>query len=369
MATDNKKRDTREGISNRPRSVRYSRQTSYSSARNTGTRPQRSQKNSNRIRQRQQRMLLIVCAVAAILFLSCMIGFATRKNGREILVGGESLGIINSTKIVKEDLEKTVAAQLEAERGSKIQLSDTLEVIPVHVSKKNKNLVTTDYVIPKIREKISYKVEAAVIMVDGSAAAILNNETEANALLDSIISEYIPEESQIVKEESGFVQKVEVQNQFVDSSEIITSEMAMEKFTATTLSAKPYTIAPGDNLYKIAANAGTTVEEILGVNPGMTITTGLVAGQQINVTVSTPFLSVKTVETQTFTEKEAKKTEYRNDSTKSSSYRKVMQQGRDGQKEVTIQIIRINGFEEEQKVIDTKIIEEPVTEVIIVGTN
>lgn len=332
----------------------------------TPSRGQSSNKGKNR--QRQQRNILIICGLIFLLLLIGMIGFATRKNGREIFVDGESLGVINSSKVTKEDLEKTVTAQLEAERGSKVQLEDMLEVVPVHASKKSKNLVTVDYIIPKIREKMKYKVEAAVIQVDGSPVAILNNTEEANTLLDNILMEYIPEGSQIVKEESGFVQKVEVQNQYVNFEEIISSEQALEKLTAGTITTKPYTIALGDSLYKIAGNAGMTVEELMDVNPGMSITTNLIAGQQINITVSTPFLSVKTVETQTFTEKEPKKTEYRNDSTKSSSYRKVEQQGKDGQKEVTVQIIRINGFEEEQKVVDTKVIVEPITEIIVVGT-
>lgn len=330
------------------------------------TRTPSPRRGKNRLKQQRQRLLVLILIL--IVGLIGIIGFSTRKNGIEILVAEESLGIVSGKKMKKEDIIKTVTAQLEAERGTKVQLEDSLEVVPVHVSKKDKNLVTVDYIIPKIREKISYKVEAAVIIADGGEIAVLNNEEEANTLLDGIVAEYIPEGSQIVKEESGFVQKVEVQKRFVSSEEIITSEMALEKFTAGTVSQKPYTVATGDMLYTIAANAGMTVEELINVNPGMTINTVLRVGQQINITVSTPFLSVKTVETQKYTEKAPKEIEYRKDDTKSSSYKKVVQQGKDGQKEVTIQIIRVNGFEDSQKVIDTKIIEAPITEIIVVGT-
>ena len=99
----------------------------------------------------------------------------------------------------------------------------------------------------------------------------------------------------------------------------------------------------------------------------MTINTPIKVGDNLNLVVTVPFLSVKTVEQMTYTEKQEKQVEYRTNESKDSSYKKVVQQGKDGQKEVTVEVIRINGFEEGQKVVSETVTVEPVTEIIEIG--
>lgn len=317
-------------------------------------------------RLKRQRNIVVLAGIIIVLFLSGIIGLLTRKNADEVLVGEQSIGYIKKNTITDVELTNFVVAQLESERSTKVQLNEKIVLKPVRVDKKE--LVTQENITTKVREAVTYKVEAASITADNAEIAILNNVEEANTLLDSIMNEYIPEGASIVKELSGFVQKVEVSKKFVESTQIMSTDEVKKKFTEGTMSTKPYTIASKDTLYKIATNAGMTVEKLLEVNPGMNIKSVLVVGKQINITVNTPFLSVKTVENSVYTEKKAKEKEIRKDETKSKSYQKVIQQGKDGQQEVTVQIIRVNGFEEEQKIISTKVTQEPVTEIIVVGT-
>lgn len=81
-----------------------------------------------------------------------------------------------------------------------------------------------------------------------------------------------------------------------------------------------------------------------------------------------PYLSVKTIETVVMTAIEPKTFEYKKDNTKNEGYQKVVQQGRAGQKESTMQMIRINGFIEDEKEISKKVTVEPVPEIIVQGT-
>lgn len=86
------------------------------------------------------------------------------------------------------------------------------------------------------------------------------------------------------------------------------------------------------------------------------------------MTQQKPMVSVKSVETQVLTTVEKKQYETQYDDTQPASYQRVIQQGRDGQKKSTIQITRINGFVTEEKEISKEIIQEPVTEIILRGT-
>ena len=56
------------------------------------------------------------------------------------------------------------------------------------------------------------------------------------------------------------------------------------------------------------------------------------------------------------------------DDAKPSSYQKVIQQGKAGQKKSTIRITRINGEVTEEKEVDKEIIQEAVPEIIVKGT-
>ena len=83
---------------------------------------------------------------------------------------------------------------------------------------------------------------------------------------------------------------------------------------------------------------------------------------------NSPKISVKTVETQVLTAVEPKTYQTQYDDTKPSSYQKVIQQGKAGQKKSTIRITRINGEVTEEKEVDKEIIQEAVPEIIVKGT-
>lgn len=353
----------------------YSKKPTEETARkaSAGRTTQRRNTNKNRGGRRKIRKeaiaVLVIAFAVLVLFIGSIIHMATKKDGLEVFAEEQSIGIIqlNKAKDISADtLMQTVTAQLKEEKGSDVQINEKLTLKPIHISSKNKKeVVTVDYIIPKIRETVTYKVAAAVITVDGTTAAVLANEKEANDLLKAIQDAYVPEGTTM---ETGFVEKVEVTTQFVDSGEIISSEAAKKKFQEGTKVQKTYTVQSGDTISKIAASAGMTTEEFLEANAGMTIETPLKIGQTVNIAVEKPFVSVKTIETVTKTEVAKKEYEYREDNTKNKGYKKVVQQGKDGQKEVTTQIIRVNGFEESQKEVSSKFITDPVTEIIVQGT-
>lgn len=311
---------------------------------------------------------LLIAALAVMLMITGIVYTVTKKDGLEVLVGEKTIGIVKAKEkeLTTDALLQTVTAQLKEQRGSDIKINETLTVKPVHISgKMKKELATIDYIIPKVREAVTYKVSAAIIKVDGTEAAVLSNAEEAQEVLKAIQKEYIPEGTTM---EATFVENVETVTDYVDSDKIITVEAATDKFKTGTKIQKPYVVQSGDSIMKIAANANMTTEEFLGANAGMTIETKIRVGATVNILVEKPFVSVKTVETIKQTTVEPKTYETRDDDTKNKGYKKVIQQGKDGQKEVTVQVIRINGFEEERKEVSSTIIEEPVKEIIVQGT-
>ena len=141
---------------------------------------------------------------------------------------------------------------------------------------------------------------------------------------------------------------------------------AVAKLTSTTPVTTTYTVKTGDRAGSIAAEFDMTLEELYEMNPSAK--DAVVIGETLNVTEQKPMVSVKSVETQVLTSVEPKQYETQYDDTKPASYQRVIQQGKDGQKKSTIQITRVNGFVTEEKEVSKEIIQEPVNEIILKGT-
>ena len=70
--------------------------------------------------------MILIGGAVIILILACIIGFATRRNGSEILVNGESVGIVNTRSVTQEDIVNSVSAMLAEQIGTKVQIMDEI---------------------------------------------------------------------------------------------------------------------------------------------------------------------------------------------------------------------------------------------------
>ena len=312
------------------------------------------------------RNLLYLIGIVVILFIVFLF---VRKNGSAVFIAEEQVGILEGRKVTAEELTTTLESQLESIVGSKVKLNEEIKVEGIHIGSKNqKDVCTMEHLLPKMRNMVTYKVEAAIITVDGGKTAILANKEAAEAVLQQVQTDLMPEGGVAEDAEIGWQEKVEIVNEFVESTEILEQEDAVAILESTTEATQSYTVQSGDAPYLIASEFKTTVEKLIELNPGADISKGIRVGQVINVPVQKPKVSVKTVETQVLTAVEPKTYETQYDDTKPSSYQKVIQQGKAGQKKSTIQITRVNGVVIEEKEVSKEIIQEAVPEIIVKGT-
>ncbi|MBE6007617.1 MAG: LysM peptidoglycan-binding domain-containing protein [Lachnospiraceae bacterium] len=320
-------------------------------------------KRRKRKKAREQMLMKAGFAAVVVIIILVLVFVFTRKNGVDIIVNGQSVASVADKKVDTEYIVKTVEAQLASEYGTQVQIQDEVEAVKTRIDKDK--AVSSEYAISVVRNMVTYNVLGGVIYVNGTQVLAMDNIDSLNALLEEIKAQYVPEGSKIIS--ASFVDDVKTEAAYVPEGTIIDRDTALAKLTKGVPTQKSYSVKSGDSFYLIATVNGITVEELLEANPGLTINTPIKVGDKLNLVVSVPFLSVKTVEQTTYTAKQDKTVEYKTNSSKDSSYKRVIQQGRDGQKEVTVEIIRINGFEEEQKTISEVTIVEPVTEVIEIG--
>ena len=309
--------------------------------RNKPTEKKRGKKDGKKL----NRNALYLIGIIVILFIVFLF---VRKNGSAVYIADEQVGILETRKVTAKELTATLESQLEGIVGSKVQINEKIKVEGIHIgSKEKKDVCTMEHLLPKMRSKVTYKVEAAIITVDS----------------EKVAKEGVAEDAEISWQED-----VEVVKEFVDSTQILEQEDAVKVLESTTEATQSYTVQSGDAPYLIANEFKTTVEKLNQLNEGANLTGGIRVGQVINVPVQKPKISVKTVETQVLTAVEPKTYQTQYDDTKPSSYQKVIQQGKAGQKKSTIRITRINGEVTEEKEVDKEIIQEAVPEIIVKGT-
>lgn len=363
--------ESRDNFPRREERVQYGlnkQRTSKQDNTKRGRRPQKPQ-NTDKRKQKNRRTLpkkQMLFGIGLIIILIILFPFV-RKNGTEVFVGSESIGVLEGRAVKAETIIDTIESQLAGIVGAEVKLNETIKTERIHIGgSRKKDICTMEHLIPKIRNLVTYKVNAAIIKIDGGKSVVLATEEQANHVLDTIKKPYLPAEG--VEAKVDWVENVTVATDFVDSEEVLSESDAVGVLQSTTTVTGTYTVQSNDALYKIAKNYECSVEDLMKLNEGLTIEAGIRVGQMLNVPIKKPKVSVKTIETQVLTTVEPKTYEYRSDNTQPKSYQKVIQQGRAGQKKSTIQITRINGFVQEEKEISKEIIAEPVPEIIVRGT-
>ena len=240
-------RSNRNRSDNRRRSSSTTIRSEVNSERNMSRRQKSRKRKQMRYDKRQR--TLIIGGLIVVLILAGVIGFATRRNGSDILVNDQSVGVIKTRNITKEDITNSVTAMLAEQVGTNVQIMDEIEIKGVHVSKKT-NVMTTESLLAKLRDSVAYNIEAYAIAVDGNVVATLKNEQEAKEVLEYLNELYTPEGVGDAK--ITYKEDVQIVSQFTNMDGIMTLEDAKNKIALGESSTKVHTVATGQTLSTIA---------------------------------------------------------------------------------------------------------------------
>jgi len=132
---------------------------------------------------------------------------------------------------------------------------------------------------------------------------------------------------------------------------------------------KTHTVMSGESPLAIASKYGMTLNELMELNPDLSVTSTIFVGQEIKVKSNDPYITVKATVTVTEKETAEKEVEYQYDNTKSSSYKKIIQQGTNGVTEIKKEQVYINGQFDSESIVSSKNVTQPVKEIVCIGTN
>jgi len=291
----------------------------------------------------------------------------TGDNALEVFVGGESVGFIAERDTTAEDLAAQVETAISVTIGTNVVLDQEITLEAARAPSPSDVLHRPD-IIPIIRDNVTFRAEGFVIQVDGAELGLLRNREAAEGVLSGIIQRNMPDGVEIVGQ-PAFAEDVTIQSRFMSEDAFESAEVVIARLNQERPVSHTYTVQSGDNMSMIASNFGMSLEEIFEANPAINpANPALSIGQIVNVVQMTPTLSVSTVEVSVTNEEVPYGTDTISNPTHQNTFRAVRQQGHTGVMEVTRHITRINGVIVGSEIISENILQEPVNELVEVGT-
>ena len=302
--------------------------------------------------------------VAPVLSIGLLVGvisfFNSMTFGLQVSMGGTTLGVVanesvldGATNMVQERLVDTSSLDDESHT-----ISLTFALV------KREDLMGEDALTDQIIAASGNVIhEATGLYVDGE---FIGATTEGEELLLALEERKAAYRTDDTVERVEFVRDVQVKDGLYPVESIVDLENIETEMDSEVAGQRTYTVEAGDAPYTIAVANDMSVSELVELNPG--ITENCYPGQEVLIAKSEKLLSVQVVKRTTRTESIAYDTVRENDSSLLKGTTKVSVAGQNGVREVTEEVTYVDGQVTSTTVLDTRVIQEPVTEEILVGT-
>ena len=250
---------------------------------------------------------------------------------------------------VKEEV--STISEIEFEPASNEQFS--MEIVPV------KSFTEKDELVENIKSTDENMISAYAIHADGQFITALPAEDTANTLLTEYLADFDEQNEQI---EVSFGAEVTVDEILVPQDVISDYDGAKELMAkGKTIT---YTTTAEDTPEAIAESFQTTPEAILSDNDTEEISEGMT----LKIATDEPIIPIKTVEHIDGNVEIPFETETVEDDTVYEGQTKITTEGVPGTKYLNAYITKVNGVVTMESIVESYVVEEPVTEIVSAGT-
>lgn len=338
-----------------------------------------------------------------MIILVFFVGMDTRKLGDpteayQVYLNGKKIGLISSKKTLLDMIDNEQTMIKESYGVEKVYPPNGLSINKVYTY--NHDIVSEDQIYNEVKEQESFTIEGYTVTItynENSSSTILDKglkelkiytldkEIVKKALYNTAIA-FIGEDqlesyesktqSEIVDEGEKltsvyYAESITIKKDYISSKEKIftdVDELSMYLLYGTTEKQKTVNVKATDDLETIADNNNLNILELLVANPNITRDTLLIEGQEINIGLINPVVSVtygkKVIETVEI----AFNTTYVDDDTKYASYQETTTEGQNGKTKITQDIIYVNGDIKSLVISNKEVITPVIDKVITRGT-
>ncbi|MBK5245817.1 MAG: peptidoglycan DD-metalloendopeptidase family protein [Peptostreptococcaceae bacterium] len=284
----------------------------------------------------------------------------------EYSYNGRVLGVVKNQEDVLKLLD-VVTEQLTKEYNAEVKIDRKLDIAFERVISVNREIDDSEEVLNKLSYMQDMKVNAFGIYVNDNRQAIISSKETAKQVLESIKTRYINNSGSSEYESVGFAENVEIKVVQTKLGRIQNSEDVLKKILTGAVQTKVHIVEPGDTFSGVSKKYGIKSSVLSDSNPGIN-PERLSIGLEIVLTHAVPLITVQTVEVATYMEPIAFEKTTEDSSNMYKGEQRVRVKGIVGEKEVVARIIKNNGIELSKTELESTVIEEPVKEVMLVGT-
>ena len=284
----------------------------------------------------------------------------------EMYVNDEPVGVFShaSTGLLLYD-------EMVAEKLKSYEDSAFLDNTVYFRETANKAISSEESVRAALDARLVVKVKAWAINIDGEPVLYVPTDEDAQSILDAVQAPYRErvqhKGSQLTG--IGFKENVTLEKLSIPYNQLTTDMEYAANLLATGLATtETYTVASGDDLYGIAQRHEMTLHELQLANPELDMDEPIHPGQELLLTAVSPMITVLTEETFTFEEEIPFDIVTRNDNTIYKGQTKLVQTGREGIRQVTVNIRSENGKETARDTVGQEVLKAAVNEIKAVGT-
>lgn len=298
---------------------------------------------------------LILAGTIAVLS-ACYFGL-----GLEVYVDGEPIGFVETQQDVTsvvQTVENRAAYYLGRPYNLNVDIRYKLRLMD------RKQMVNSTALESMLFDKVSEVSLLSVLKVNGEIVGANESKTALEIVLNEILKAY---GSASENTRTEFVQDVEIAEMPASNSMIKSADEMKAMLLGDTVRAVTYTVKEGDTANNIAGYYGTSLSRFLELNPEIDFS-ALTPGRELSVQVAQPMVSVKQIKRISYTEAIPFKTTIQKTDTLYKNNKKTVTAGVNGQKQITADVVMINGRETQREIISAEILSEPIDEVIQVGT-
>lgn len=299
--------------------------------------------------------------VAAIMFFVFTLNHVTsREYGLMVEYGGKNIGYVADESVFIQ------AEKAARERSVYEEYIDPDENNPTYtlVAVEESMLSTKDMITEQIMSVSGNDLcVASGLYIDDNFVGATTNPDGLIEVLDRMLDYYRTDDE---SEQVQFLKPVSLKEGLYPKSSVELTSTIESTLTSAEKEQQTYTVKAGDVPLEIAQNVGMAYSDLKKLNPN--IENELLAGQEVLISRSVPLLGVKVMRTEEYETSIAYDTKEIEDDTLEKGTTKVKTEGKDGVMEIQEKVTYIDGIESDRERLHATVVQEPVTEEILVGT-
>ncbi|HHU63282.1 MAG TPA: peptidoglycan DD-metalloendopeptidase family protein [Clostridiales bacterium] len=282
-----------------------------------------------------------------------------------VVLDGQVIGYTKDIKPVDASV-KQFKDELEQDYNMDVSFSQSIEYLATAVDEKQLTDINT--INKQLKASMDVKVRGVAIVIDGKETVIVKDRATAHSIIEGIKAPYKQASKDTQLKEIKLAEDVRFKDKLVSYETVTDKEDAYKLIAGGTEEQKTYEVQDGDTLWSISKKHKITLDELMAANRGLDEDDTIRPGDKLNLTVPKNLINVVTKEVTSYTESIPFETKTQEDSSMYTNQSKVITDGQEGVKGITVEVIKQNGIEQQRVVIEEKVLKEPVDKVIAKGT-